>query len=55
MVTPEKYGAARGLDPAIVRVMVRQDGALFALAYGAALLMPLEEREVSGRLGPIPE
>ena len=52
MVTPEEYGAAKGLDPATVGAMIRQDGALFAIAYGAAVLVPLEEREV---LGPMPE
>jgi hypothetical protein len=31
------------------------DGFLFALACGAAVLMPLEVRKVSGWLGSVPE
>lgn len=50
MVAPEEYGAALELTPAAVEVIIRQDGTLFALAYGADLLVPLEGREEPGTI-----
>jgi hypothetical protein len=54
MVSPEAYATICGEPPASVAEMIEPDGSLFALVYGADVLVPFPEREEREHLGPLP-
>jgi len=59
MVAVEAYATACGEPPESVSDMIKRDGSLFALVYGAGggagTLVPLPDRDEREQLGPIPE
>ncbi len=54
MVSLAAYATMYGEPPASVTEMIELDGSLFALVYGANVLVSLPEREEPEQLGPVP-
>ena len=45
LVSPEEYAEATGTGASEVAALIREEGSLFAIAYGDLLVVPLPQKE----------